>query len=88
MHLGMLAVEFPHLTLAQNLDAIAATGARGVQFDMVCAVGESMPSRIDGPVIELVRRSFDKRGLELSALAGLYNMIHPDEKSAGPGSTG
>ena len=43
-NLGLLAPEFDRTTLERNLDAIAATGAESVQFDLVCAVGETFPA--------------------------------------------
>jgi sugar phosphate isomerase/epimerase len=74
----MLAPEFPHDSLEANLDAIAATGAESVQFDLVCAVGEAFPEAIDAKLADRVRAAFAARGLAMAALSGTCNMIHPD----------
>ena len=44
--LGLLSPEFPASSLEENLAAMSATGATGVQFDMVCAVGETFPAEL------------------------------------------
>src|SRR5207247_817971 len=80
LHLGLLAVEFPHATLAENLEGMRPAGAKGVQFDLECVVGETLPMLLDDATIERIRAGFAERGLELSALSGLYNMIHPDPR--------
>jgi sugar phosphate isomerase/epimerase len=88
LHLGLLAVEFPHSTLEENLAAMRQAGARGVQFDLECAVGEALPTRISDSTIERIRSGFAGRGLALSALSGLYNMIHPDPQARSLGQDG
>lgn len=75
---GLLAPEFPHASLEENLDAIARTGATAVQFDLACAVGETFPDVVTDGTTARIRRAFETRGLELAALSGTYNMIHPD----------
>jgi sugar phosphate isomerase/epimerase len=84
-NLGLLAPEFDHATLERNLDAIAATGAESVQFDLVCAVGETFPKTIGEALCARIRNAFAERGLTMAALSGTFNMIHPDpaERAAG-----
>ena len=84
-NLGLLAPEFDRTTLERNLDAIAATGAESVQFDLVCAVGETFPVAIDEALCSRIRNAFTERGLTMAALSGTFNMIHPDptERAAG-----
>ena len=88
LHLGLLAAEFPHATLAENLDAMLPAKARGVQFDLACVVGETLPAGIDDATIERIRSGFAERGLDLSALSGTYNMIHPDRRLRDQGLEG
>jgi len=84
-NLGLLAPEFNRSSLERNLDAIAANGADSVQFDLVCAVGETFPATIDEALCRRIRNAFAERGLMMAALSGTFNMIHPDpaERTAG-----
>lgn len=86
--LGLLAPEFPHASLAENLDAIAAVGAPAVQFDLACAVGETLPAAVDEATIARIRAGFAARGLTLAALSGTYNMIDPDAGRRAAGRAG
>jgi sugar phosphate isomerase/epimerase len=88
LHLGLLAAEFPHASLEENLDAMLPTKARAVQFDLECVVGETLPERIDDATIARIRGAFAERGLELAALSGTYNMIHPDPRVRNQGLEG
>jgi sugar phosphate isomerase/epimerase len=76
--LGLLSPEFPASSLIQNLEAMSATGAVGVQFDLVCAVGATFPAELTEEEIRTIREGFTSHRLELSALSGTYNMIDPN----------
>src|SRR5258708_12281457 len=84
--LGLLSSEFPVVSLDANLDAIAATGAISVQFDLVSAVGHSFPAELSRHTLEPINAGFSQRHLMLAALSGTYNMIDPDPQTrlAGP----
>ncbi len=86
--LGMLAPEFPRGSLEENLDAIAATGAESVQFDLVCALGDTFPETIDDGFAARLRAAFATRRLEMAALSGTCNMIHPDPARRAEGLRG
>src|ERR1700747_2136064 len=86
--LGLLSSEFPVVSLDANLDAIAATGATGVQLDLVSAVGHSFPAELSGHTLEVVTEGFSRRRLTLSALSGTYNMIDPDPQARLVGAEG
>jgi sugar phosphate isomerase/epimerase len=83
--LGLLSPEFPGLTLDENLSAMSGTGAIGVQFDLLNALGETLPNEIADTDAQAISDSFARHGLQLSALSGTYNMIDPDplKRSAG-----
>jgi sugar phosphate isomerase/epimerase len=83
--LGIMATTFDRPTFEATLDAVAASGAHSVQFDLGSAAGSTLPESIDAGLCERVRRAFAERNLTLAALAGTYNMIHPDlqERAAG-----
>jgi len=86
--LGLLSPEFPGVSLDANLDAIAATGATGVQFDLVSAVGDTFPAELSEPTLKLITEGFSRRHLTLAALSGTYNMIDPDPQARAVGADG
>lgn len=86
--LGLLSREFPSSTLDENLDAMASTGAAGVQFDLYNVIGDTFPVSADAVDIGAVRTGFDSRGLFLAALSGTYNMIDPDPAARATGAAG
>jgi sugar phosphate isomerase/epimerase len=86
--LGLLSPEFPSISLSANLDAIAATGAVSVQFDLVSAVGQPFPTELSPDTIEAIKEGFSERQLTLAALSGTYNMIDPDPQARQVGAEG
>jgi len=86
--LGLLSPEFPGVSLDANLDAIATTGATGVQFDLVSAVGDSFPDELSEATLEVITEGFSQRRLKLAALSGTYNMIDPDQQARLVGAEG
>src|ERR1700693_5907367 len=86
--LGLLSPEFPSISLSANLDAIAATGAVSVQFDLASAVGQSFPTELSPDTIEAIKEGFSQRQLTLAALSGTYNMIDPDPQARQVGAEG
>jgi sugar phosphate isomerase/epimerase len=84
--LGLLSPEFPSISLGANLDAIAATGAVGVQFDLASAVGQTFPTELSDSSIETIKAGFSGRQLKLAALSGTYNMIDPDQEAREKGA--
>jgi sugar phosphate isomerase/epimerase len=86
--LGLLSPEFPSTSLAENLDAMAKTGAISVQFDLQTAVGETFPIELSPASVEAIRKGFAERKLQLAALSGTYNMIDPDPQAREAGAAG
>jgi sugar phosphate isomerase/epimerase len=86
--LGLLSPEFPSVSLSANLDAIAATGAVSVQFDLASAVGRTFPTELSQATIETIKAGFSERELTLAALSGTYNMIDPDPQARELGAEG
>jgi len=86
--LGLLSSEFPSVSLSANLDAIAATGAGSVQYDLASAVGQTFPSELSQDCVEAIHAGFSERRLTLVALSGTYNMIDPDPLARAAGAAG
>lgn len=78
MKLGIFAKTFNRGTLEEVLDAIVAHGLTQVQFNLVCAGVPTLPDKIEPSLIERIRSSFQKRSLNMAALSGTFNIIHPD----------
>ena len=55
--LGLLSPEFPSVSLSANLDAITATGAVSVQFDLASAVGHTFPNELSQDIVEANMRA-------------------------------
>ena len=60
--LGLLSPEFPSVSLSANLDAIAATGAVSVQFDLASAVGRTFPTELSQDIVEAIGARFAELG--------------------------
>lgn len=80
MRIGIFAKTFPRPTLAETLDAVAATGLTDVQFNMSCAGRPTLPEAFEPEVCAGVAREFAARGLTMSAVSGTFNTIHPDPR--------
>ena len=85
MQIGIFAKTFARPTLEATLDAVAAHGLRSVQFNLSCAGLPTLPDEIEDAAIEHIRREMEARSLQMAAISGTYNMIHPDplERAAG-----
>ena len=86
--LGLLSSEFPAVSLDTNLNTIAATGAISVQFDLVSAVGQSLPDVLSPHTLEAINVGFSQHHLTLAALSGTYNMIDPNPQARLAGAEG
>jgi len=78
MQIGILMGTFGRPTLEARLDAVKACGLDCVQLSMDCAGLPYMPDRIDPEVADRIRREAGTRGITIAAVAGTFNMSHPD----------
>ncbi|MGH7463271.1 MAG: sugar phosphate isomerase/epimerase family protein, partial [Longimicrobiales bacterium] len=85
MKIGIFAKTFPRPNLEETLDAVRAHGLSCVQFNLACAGLPSMPDQLEGGVVEWVRREMEARSVQMAAISGTFNMIHPEphERQAG-----
>lgn len=80
MQLGIFARTFPRPTLEETFNAVVEHGLRCVQFNMACAGLSSLPDRIESDVVGRIRKEAATRGINIAAVSGTYNMIHPDRE--------
>jgi sugar phosphate isomerase/epimerase len=78
MKIGIFAKTFVRKTLDEALDAVAAHGIQSVQFNMACAGLPSMPDEMSVDLAERIRAAHAARVIEMAAVSGTFNMIHPD----------
>jgi sugar phosphate isomerase/epimerase len=78
MYPGIFAKTFSRGTVEEVCEAVAAHGIRSVQFNMACAGVPSMPDAIDGAFAARIARACERHGIEMAAVSGTFNTIHPD----------
>jgi sugar phosphate isomerase/epimerase len=78
MRLGIFAKTFPGSAPGPVLAAVAGAGYAATQFNLACAGLASMPDAVPEAAIAAIRDAATASGVELAALSGTYNMIHPD----------
>ena len=78
MQLGIFAKTFPGAEPGAVLKAVAATGFSATQYNMACSGLPSMPDAVPDRVTAAVAAAAVRHDVEIVALSGTYNMIHPD----------
>jgi sugar phosphate isomerase/epimerase len=78
MQLGIFAKTFDRPTVELVFDAVRAHGLDCVQFNMACAGLSSLPEAIEPSLIARISTAAARSGVQIAAVSGTYNMIHPD----------
>jgi sugar phosphate isomerase/epimerase len=78
MRLGIFAKTFEGAEPGAVLAAVSDAGYPGAQYNMACSGLPSMPDAIPEYVTAAVRSAAREHGVEIVALSGTFNMIHPD----------
>lgn len=78
MHLGIFAKTFPGNDPAAILSACGSAGYPTAQFNWACAGLDALPALIPDEVALRVAAAVETTHIELAAVSGTYNMIHPD----------
>jgi sugar phosphate isomerase/epimerase len=80
MRLGIFAKTFARRNFEEVFDAIKNNGLSQMQFNMVCAGLPTLPDYIDANLADRIRKESLNRGLNIAAISGTYNMIHPNRE--------
>jgi sugar phosphate isomerase/epimerase len=80
MRLGIFARTFARPTVEGVFDAVRAHGLHCVQFNLSCAGVPTLPDEIAPSLITRIHEAAQHRGIEIAAISGTYNMIHPDQE--------
>lgn len=78
MQLGIFARTFPRPAVEDTFDAVVEHGLRCVQFNMACVGLPPLPDQIEPDTIARIREASVSRGIDIVAVSGTHNMIHPD----------
>jgi sugar phosphate isomerase/epimerase len=78
MKLGIFAKTFNRPTLEDTLDGVAAHDLHYIQFNLVCAGVPTLPDRVEPALCARIRNASHSRDLNIAAISGTFNMIHPD----------
>jgi sugar phosphate isomerase/epimerase len=80
MRLGIFARTFSRPTLEGVFDAVREHQLDCVQFNLACTGLPTLPDAIAPSLTTCIREVSMSRGIEIVAVSGTYNMIHPDPK--------
>ncbi|MGO4139080.1 sugar phosphate isomerase/epimerase family protein [Rhizobium brockwellii] len=78
MKLGIFAKTFEGTEPATVLNAVAAAGFTCAQYNMACSGLTPMPETITEAQAHAVGEAALSSGVEIVAVSGTFNMIHPD----------
>ena len=78
MKLGIFAKTFEGTDPATVLKAVARAGFSSTQYNMACSGLASMPDDISSQQARAIADAAAATGVEIVAVSGTYNMIHPD----------
>lgn len=78
MKLGIFAKTFEGAQPETVLKAVVGAGFAAAQYNMACSGLASMPEEIEEKQAQAVADAAKQAGIEIAAVSGTYNMIHPD----------
>ncbi|MBY5662529.1 sugar phosphate isomerase/epimerase family protein [Rhizobium leguminosarum] len=78
MKLGIFAKTFEGTEPLTVLNAVAAAGFSCAQYNMACSGLSPMPEIITEAQARSVAEAARESGVEIAAVSGTFNMIHPD----------
>lgn len=78
MRLGIFAKTFSRSSVEEVFEAVKSRGLDTVQFNMACVGLATLPEHISPSLATRIHNAASSRGIEIAAISGTYNMIHPD----------
>ncbi|GIN69569.1 epimerase [Bacillus sp. J14TS2] len=88
MKLGMYSIEIKRSSIEELFSAILEKGFTEVQFDFLSVGEEQLPASIDPALSREIYRTAQRNGVDIVAINGTYNMIHPDREQRNIGLQG
>ncbi len=85
MRIGSFSKIFARESFAEVVDAMVANGLEAVQLNLESVGGDPMPDRIDPALCDAIHDQLSSRNIELAAVSGTFNIIHPDRQERARG---
>lgn len=79
MKLGIFAKTYSRSSLNEIYEQMQADSMQVTQFNMACVGLPSMPDKIPPSVVTDIQTTAAQYDIEMVALSGTFNMIHPDQ---------
>jgi len=83
MKLGIFSKTFVRPTLEETIAAVAANNLESIQFNWETAGLEEMPAEMPADLCDRIRQSLQEHEIELAAISGTFNIIHPTYRQEG-----
>ena len=80
MRVGIFAKTFTRPQVEVVFDVVKEHHFDCVQFNLACAGLPTLPDEIAPSMITRIREAARNRGIEIAAVSGTYNMIHPEHE--------
>jgi sugar phosphate isomerase/epimerase len=78
IRLGLMTHHIPRPTVDEVAAAIAGYGIYAVQLNLESAGLDPLPKSLDSATCRRIAAAFVDRGIEIAAVSGTFNAIHPD----------
>ena len=79
MQLGLMTHHILRPSVGEVAAAIAGYGIHAVQLNLESAGLDPLPASLDSATCRHIAAAFNSRGIEISAVSGTFNAIHPDD---------
>lgn len=83
MKLGIFSKTFIRPTLEETIAAVAANNLESIQFNWETAGLDEMPTEVPAALCDRIRHSLQEHEIELAAISGTFNIIHPTYRQEG-----
>jgi sugar phosphate isomerase/epimerase len=78
MRLGVMTSVLPRPTIEAVAEAVRGAGLQAVQLNLDSAGLDPLPAEFEAGAAQRIGDAFGRSGVEVSALSGTFNAIHPD----------
>lgn len=78
MDIGIFSRTFPRPSVEEMMDAVVDYGLFAIQYNWPAGGPDDLPAEVAPEDVPRVRHACATRGINIAALSGTYNMVHPD----------
>jgi len=80
MRLGVMTTVLPRSTIESVAEAVRSAGLDAVQLNLDSAGLDPLPADLDAETARRIGDAFRQQDIEVSAVSGTFNVIHPDRE--------